>query len=475
MGMKPTRLAPLSTEFTNVQLKDERLKRRLACIVEAAEKSPGVSLPMQAGSSAALEATYRFIENDRVSAEAILDAHVQCTIERAKDHPYVYVIHDTTEFKFGGEKRRDGLGWLHGKNSQGFFGHFTSCVSPDDEPLGTLGLYAWHRQGKTKGHRSQQDSQSDPNRESLRWIDSALLAGESLYDKTNAIHLMDREGDSYELFAFLLDSEQRFVIRLSHDRRREGGRAAPTIPKLFEELSGSSFFFDREVILSARNKRKKGQKKQGFPNRARRFASLEVRATGQEIFVSNGASSHLPRSLKLNFVEVRETNPPIDEEPIVWRLVTTEPIETKEEVAAIVDAYRKRWVIEEFFKALKTGCRYQQHQLESSKTLLILLAIETAVAWRMLLTRWMAHKEPDAPADRVLNPIQLLLLKALIEQKKRKVPDTLTVSYVLYEIAGLGGHIKNNGPPGWLVLRRGFDQLLSIEKGWALANNSTNT
>jgi Transposase DNA-binding len=53
--MKPTRLAPLSTEFAEVQLKDERLKKRLACIVDAAEKSPGSSLPMQAGSSAALE------------------------------------------------------------------------------------------------------------------------------------------------------------------------------------------------------------------------------------------------------------------------------------------------------------------------------------------------------------------------------------------------------------------------------------
>ena len=143
-----------------------------------------------------------------------------------------------------------------------------------------------------------------------------------------------------------------------------------------------------------------------------------------------------------------------------------------EKVAAIVDAYRKRWIIEEFFKALKTGCNYQKHQLESSKTLLILLAIETAISWRMLLIRWMAHNNPDAPGERILNSTQILLLKKLTEQKKRKIPNKMTVSYVLYAIAELGGHIKNNGPPGWLVLRRGLDQLLSIEKGWVLANDA---
>ncbi|MGB5220411.1 MAG: hypothetical protein WBN60_05245 [Polyangiales bacterium] len=31
------------------------------------------------------------------------------------------------------------------------------------------------------------------------------------------------------------------------------------------------------------------------------------------------------------------------------------------------------------------------------------------------------------------------------------------------------GHIRNNGLPGWLILRRGLDKLLSIQRGWILA------
>jgi hypothetical protein len=36
-------------------------------------------------------------------------------------------------------------------------------------------------------------------------------------------------------------------------------------------------------------------------------------------------------------------------------------------------------------------------------------------------------------------------------------------------IAALGGHIKNNGDPGWLVLGRGFTRFVEAEAVWRLA------
>lgn len=93
----------------------------------------------------------------------------------------------------------------------------------------------------------------------------------------------------------------------------------------------------------------------------------------REIFTVHSAPAHVPKSLTLNVVEVREVDPPKNEAPVIWRLATTEPVDTEEQVAAVVDAYRQRWLVEEFFKALKTGCRFQQLQLESSRALLIVL------------------------------------------------------------------------------------------------------
>src|SRR5690606_13811623 len=87
--------------------------------------------------------------------------------------------------------------------------------------------------------------------------------------------------------------------------------------------------------------------------------------------------------LDLNFVEAREINVPVDCTPVVWRLVTTEAIESTDEIDRVIEVYRKRWVIEEFFNAIKTGCRFESHQLEDIKGLLIAPSIESAVAWQL--------------------------------------------------------------------------------------------
>lgn len=162
----------------------------------------------------------------------------------------------------------------------------------------------------------------------------------------------------------------------------------------------------------------------------------------REIFTVHSAPAHVPKSLTLNVVEVREVDPPKNEAPVIWRLATTEPVDTEEQVAAVVDAYRQRWLVEELFKALKTGCRFQQLQLESSRALLIALSIEATVSWRLLSLRWAAQHRPDADATDVLPPAYLDLLIALSAA---------------------------DGAPGWFVLRRGFDTLTTIHRGWVLA------
>lgn len=468
--MQSTPLAPLCAEFADVELGDARLDRRLLQIAEAAEKAPGASLPEQAGSSTALEATYRFLSNDRVSPQSVFGGHVNATLDRAEAASTVFVVHDTTEFRFGGERHRDGLGWINSDRRQGFLAHFSFCVSLQGRPLGCLDLFAWARQGKRTGRRSKLAELSDPDRESQRWHEAALQTAERLHDRATPIHLMDREGDSYELFALLLEHQQRFVIRLGHNRRLELGRGASATPKLYESLSCSPLFFEREVQLSARRKPEGSNKGQVFPARNRRLARLAVRAGARELFPNHNVAPHLPWPLSLNFVEVREIDPPQDEAPVIWRLVTTEPIATADQVAAVIDAYRQRWIIEEFFKALKTGCRYQQLQLDTARALLVALAIESAVAWQLLLLRWAAHQTPQHPASEVFPEVQLQLLAALAKaETKRPLPPDPTVRDVLLEVARLGGHIRNNGLPGWLILRRGLDKLLSIQRGWILA------
>jgi DDE family transposase len=76
--------------------------------------------------------------------------------------------------------------------------------------------------------------------------------------------------------------------------------------------------------------------------------------------------AHAPeQELTLNVVRVWEPKPPRGAPAVCWMLYTSEPIDTAEQLLTIVDQYRSRWVIEEFFKALKTGCAFEKRQLES--------------------------------------------------------------------------------------------------------------
>ncbi len=70
----------------------------------------------------------------------------------------------------------------------------------------------------------------------------------------------------------------------------------------------------------------------------------------------------------------------------------------------------------------------------------------------------------NLPAKDWIDPLRLAVIAAM--SKRYKLPDNPTVSDVAYAIAGMGGHLKRNGPPGWLTLRRGLETLLTYEYAW---------
>ena len=124
------------------------------------------------------------------------------------------------------------------------------------------------------------------------------------------------------------------------------------------------------------------------------------------------------------------------------------------------------WWIEELFRSLKTGCQFEKLQLESSAALNNAFAVMLPVAVRLLALRDLARTCPDAQASEVLTALQLRVLR--VHEHTRKMP-LKTAREAMLAVARLGGHIKNNGDPGWLVLGRGYEDLLALEAGARLA------
>jgi hypothetical protein len=464
---------PVVSEFEGAELGDERRSARLLRVVDAAARQPDASLPKIAGSDGELESYYRLLGNPNVGAAEVLEPHRRKTAERAALAGEVVVVHDTTEFQLSHADPKE-VGYLQ-TGKPGFFGHVSLVVSADGQrrPLGVSSLQTvfrtqFSRRGGRKARMPGSKTTKLKDRESLRW-EHGIEASESLLSSTAVrIHVADREADSYSLLALLKERGARFVIRVRHDRQaRQADDGEAAWGRLKELVAGADVVsLERRVPLSVRRTSTAPRQARQNPSRSERIAKLHFATTTLELKRPRYFDNSLPETVTVNCVRVYEVEAPEGQEPVEWLLVTTESIDTPEDVARVVDLYRARWVIEEFFKALKSGCIYEERQLESRRALLTALAIFLPIAAHLLWLRSRAQHAPNAPATEVLTLTQIQILRAVA---RRPVPQQPSAREVLWAIAGLGGHLKSNGEPGWATIRHGFERLLNFEVGWYAA------
>jgi hypothetical protein len=177
----------------------------------------------------------------------------------------------------------------------------------------------------------------------------------------------------------------------------------------------------------------------------------------------------LPAELKVNVVHVLELQAPEGCEPVEWFLLTDQRVDTEAQVLRVVDDYRTRWGIEEFFKALKTGCNIERRQHESKHALLNALAIFLTLAWAILLLRHVSRDRQTSAqlATEVFSPRQIEILRAKSGGKITSMPSVREAVLALARL--FGGHLPKNGDPGWQILGRAYESLLLVELGWRLA------
>lgn len=461
-----SRLDQICAEFEGVSLGDERLNRRLLNVATLVAAEPAASFPVASGNDANLEATYRFLNNERVQPDEILAPHVRRTVLRAHEVERVVVAHDTTIFNFGPSARED-LGHVGQGKSFGFYGHFSLALRADTgEALGVVHVQTHHRHGD-KGRRGHKARQSASDNEGRRWLEAVEASEHLLRPRTAPIHVMDREADSYALLANLASRGIRFVVRMKSPKRKVHGEHET----VGEALVHANVLAERKVPITARRRSPMPTIRRLHPERSSRVASLLISAA--RVTIQQPSSSYVgtPRTLTLHAVRIFEPAPPRGEPAVEWRLWTLEPIDSVDDVLAVIDDCRRRWLIEEYFKALKTGCSFEKRQLESVDALLNALAVFIPVAWRLLLLRTMARDQPQQPASRALTPTQLHCLDfALRKLGRPHLPKRPSTRDAMLGVAGLGGHISNNGDPGWIVLGRGYEKLLTIELGYLAAS-----
>lgn len=448
--------------FGACRLGDKRRTRRLVQVAGEVADNPSASFPDQMATWGDLKAAYRLFDAADVTFEAVARPHWELTKRRPAGR--YLVIGDTTELDFGVHRDLPDLGPTGNGGGWGFLLHNALMVAADSrEVLGLAGQTIHYRPRKTGVAAKKEHSAAKLKRprESDVWGTIIDQAGPPP-ERAEWIHVLDRGADNFEVYCHLRQQRCGWVVRAAQLQRcvlteeSEEGRPLSGVLSQLELLGGY------ELSLRAR------------PRQPARTAKLEVRVGSILMPVPRHQSPWVrqlaPTPISMNVVQVKEVDPPTGVDPICWVLLTSLPVATFAEAWTIIEYYEARWLVEEYHKALKTGCRVADRQLKTAHRLEAMVGLMSVAAVRLLQLKSLARTSPDVPAQRAVPRAWLQMLKAARKGLQR-VHD-LTVGQFYREVAKLGGFLGRNGDgePGWITIWRGWEKLNHFVHGATLAS-----
>jgi DDE family transposase len=402
----------------------------------------------------------RFLRNKAVTAEEMAAHAAERTAARAGRRDVV-VVQDTSELSLGGRRAKaNGYGPIgKGGASRGLLLH--AALAVDASNAGVLGLIdakIWNRSaGKAKHRRSRTTEQ----KESRRWIDATRRAAAVLEGAADITGISDRESDIYEHFA-LRPGNVHLVVRACQNRRIETDEGEQ-IELLFSHVDAlpEQGRFNADIPAA--------------PGRKARTSELAVRFAPIVLHKPEHDAADLPQTVALTMVDVREMSIPPDRKPIHWRLFTTRPVTNLGEARRIVELYRMRWVVEEYFHTLKTGGFDVEAADIGDPKVMIKLVAAIAVAGVTVMqlvkardgTTGQSALEVFEPADQ---PI-LEALSAKLEGKTARQKNPYrkgSLAFAAWVMARLGGWDGYYGKPGPKTMRLGLEAFQRIKYGTTL-------
>lgn len=448
-----------AVEFCGAALGDRRRQPRLIKVATALAQNPHGTLPSSFRSWAEVKAAYRLLEQPDVTFEAVIGPHCSRVRSCCREPGAYLLVEDTTSLDFTSHSAALDLGRIGDDGGRGLYVHSTLALrierwNGNQEPAVTIeGLFdqrCWARTAARIGRgREKKGKRLNRPRESQRWaaITQQICPPPEGVSWT---FVADRESDIYETFVRCQDHGWRFIVRANQSRALadEGG-------SVFTAVAEAPEMGRFSVDLRAR------------PGQRARCAEVAVRVCAVTLRGPWRPGGLLaPR--RVNVVEAREVNLPEGAEPIHWMLLTDWDIGSLPAAMRVIKAYTRRWLIEEYHKALKTGTSMESSQLETAQRITALLGILAVVAVRLLNMKLLALTRPDEPvSEEVIGPEALAILAA----QYGRPAGGWTHATVLVAIARLGGFLarKSDGQPGWLTIWRGLRQLLWSIHGYDLA------
>ena len=448
--------------FAHAQLGDQRRNKRLALVFDQACRHPGGTLPEKCGSPADLKGLYRLCDCHEVTHAKMLASSREYVFARiAEEEGPILLLHDATELDYstltsiGDDVGQIGKGTHRGYICQ----NVLAVAAAGGEVLGLVDQVL-HCRDEVPKNETMAEHRARDTRESLLWLKGTT----HLPTNVRWVDVADQGASTFEFLEHECKSGRRFVIRNGKQRKVYAGHE-PIGPKhdLKQHVSGLPEL--GRFVMDVQSQRGRKARK------ARKGAEFVVRAAPVLVCPPHAKyGNHGDDPLPLWVAQASEVDPPDGEEPIEWTLLTNEPIESFDDAWRVIGWYERRWIIEEYHKAMKTGCRVEDLQFTAVERLQPAIALLSAVATTLLNLRDASRRE-----DARTRPATTMLAREYVEVlslwRYHKVRLTMTINDFYYALARLGGHQnrKHDHAPGWLVLWRGWTKLQSMLDGYRVA------
>jgi hypothetical protein len=401
----------------------------------------------------------RFLRNRSVTAGEMSRHAGGLTAQRVAGREVV-AIQDTSELVLGGRRARQAGYGAVGKGGVlgGLLLHPVLAVEAGTGSLlGLVSMQVWNRGRAELAPRRRRETSA---KESRRWIEGAQQAGEVLAEASGITVVSDRESDFYELFA-RRPANVHLIVRACQNRRIERPTEAPADGLLFGLIDGQPEQGRFATTIPA------------APGRAPRRVELALRFAPVVLRRPlHGADPALPATLGLTLVDVRETSTPPDGKPIHWRLLTTHPVAECGQARRVIDLYRQRWTIEEFFRTLKTaGFDIEDADIGEPQAMINFVAAATIAAVTIKQLVQARDGDTDQQLGDAFDPHDRPILEAVsadLEGKtarQRNHHPTGSLAFAAWVIARLGGWTGYYGKPGPKVMRIGLAKFQAIKYG----------
>lgn len=425
---------------------DKRLDKRNQIILDKLTDMPHTSLSESLGDNGS-DRCYDFWSNSLVDPDAILAQIKSDTYEIAKNLNVILIIQDTSEISSAPRKRQE-----ESQFSDSVFLHTSLAIRTDGLPIGIVDQLQWRRLKSEYGKKHKRKEKPIEDKESSKWLHPLNSIRNHLPKAQTKILISDRESDVYDYFS-ALRSNEKLLIRIAQDRALND---ATRIKKKID-LEPSCGYYDFSIHRTA--------------VREERIAKMEIRYRQVEILPPISRIKERLQNFPAVIIKVSEINAPDGEEPIVWYLLTTLPVNCIADVLECVRLYTLRWLIERFHYILKSGCQIEKLQLASEHSIANSIATYSIVAYRLMHMLYLSRIAPKADCLTIITPNEFEAIYFMRNPSASKLPDKRpTVEEVVVWIAVLGGYrVRKNSPPGLKTLWLGLVHLIDYTSGYIMA------